>query len=156
MATKTLFVGNLSYQASDNDVMMHFADYQPHHCRVIGGKGIAFLDVDEARAEEAIEALNGSDMMGRKIVVNEARPKGEGGGGGGFRGGRPGGGGGYGGGGGRPGGGGYGGGGGRPGGGGGGYGGGGGFGGGRGGGGGYGGGGGDRGGRGGGNDRRRY
>ncbi len=92
MNTKTLFIGNLPYSASESDVMMHFGDYQPVSCRVLGDKGIAFLDVEESRAAEAVEALNGSELGGRAIKVDEARPRedrprGGGGGGGGYGGG---------------------------------------------------------------------
>ena len=104
MNTKTLFVGNLPYSATEADVMMFFGDYQPVSCRVLGDKGIAFIDVEESRAAEALEKLNGAEMGGRSIKIDEARPREDrprtGGGGGGYGGG--------GGGGGRSGGGGYG------------------------------------------------
>lgn len=137
MATKTLYVGNLPYSSTEEDLMTYFSAYQPSRARIVEGRGFGFVDVDADQMEAAIADKHNSEMGTRKLTVNEARPREDRGGGGG---------GGYGGGGGRSGGGGYGGGGGRDGGGGG-YGGGG-----RdGGGGGYGGGGGggDRGGRGG-------
>ncbi len=63
-------------------------------------KGFGFVEFEDAdSAKKAIDALNQSEVSGRKIVVNEAKPREEGAGGGGFRGGRGGGGGG---GGGRP------------------------------------------------------
>jgi RNA recognition motif-containing protein len=62
-------------------------------------KGFGFVEMStQEEAEAAMEKLNGTDLEGRTITVNEARPRTERGGGGGFRGG---GGGGYGGGGGR-------------------------------------------------------
>ncbi|MBS1706044.1 MAG: RNA-binding protein [Armatimonadetes bacterium] len=103
MAVQTLFVGNLPYSVREDQVLMAFGDYQPHSCRVLGDKGIAFIDVAADRADEAIEKMNGADIGGRAIKVDKARPRedrprtGGGGGGGGRFGG---GGGGYGGGGG--------------------------------------------------------
>ena len=140
MATK-LYVGNLSYQMTDQELNDLFAEAgnvssaQVVTDRYTGqSRGFGFVEMaSDDEAQQAIAAINGRNVGGRALVVNESRPR-EGGGGGGSRGG----GGGYGGGGGSYGGGG----GGRSGGGGGGYGGGGG--GSRGGGGGYGGGGRDR------------
>jgi RNA recognition motif-containing protein len=153
-----LYVGNLSYNVRDDDLQQTFAQFGTVSSAKVmmdretgRSKGFGFVEMgSDAEAQSAINGMNGQQMDGRALVVNEARPREErpggfGGGGsrGGFGGGGGGGGGGFGGGAGRSGGGGYGGGGGRSGGGGGGYGGGGGGGGGgRSGGGGYGGGGG--------------
>lgn len=93
MSTRRLFIGNLPYSATESDVMMHFADYQPHSVRVMADRGFAFLDVDESRWEEAVEKMDGSDLKGRALKVSEARPRedrprpsygGGGGGGGGY------------------------------------------------------------------------
>ena len=145
-AAKNLYVGNLPFQTTEEDLMQLFGQYgsvikvQIISDRDTGrSRGFAFVEMGDG-VEAAVEATNGMEYGGRRLSVNEARPReerprGGGGGGGGYGGGGGGGRGGYGGGGGgRSGGGGYGGGGGRSGGGGG-YG---------GGGGGYGGGGGDR------------
>jgi len=144
MATK-LYVGNLTYQMTDQELHDLFSEAgNVASAQVVTdrytsqSRGFGFVEMaSEDEAQQAIAAINGRNVGGRALVVNESRPREGGGGGGGSRGG----GGGYGGGGG----GGYGGGGGGS------YGGGGGGGGGRGGGGG--GRGGDRGGYGGGNDR---
>jgi RNA recognition motif-containing protein len=146
-----LYVGNLSYNVRDDDLQQTFAQFGTVSSAKVmmdretgRSKGFGFVEMgSDAEAQSAINGMNGQQMDGRALVVNEARPREERPGG--FGGGRSGGGGGYGGGGG--GGGGYGGGGGGRSGGGGGYGGGGG---GRSGGGGYGGGGGGRSGGGGG------
>lgn len=100
MATKTLYVGNLPYSATEEDLFQHFDKFGPTQARIVEGRGFGFIDVDADKADEAVEAMNESSMGGRKLVVNEARPKAprEGGFGGGGRSG--GGGGGYGGGGG--------------------------------------------------------
>ncbi len=126
---KKLYVGNLAYGVSDSALEQLFSQFgtvqsaQVIQDRATGrSKGFGFVEMDnDAQAQAAIEGLHERELDGRRLTVNEARPREErgggggggygGGGGGGSRGGRGGGGGGYGGGGG--GGGGYGGGGGR-------------------------------------------
>lgn len=118
MSIKRLFIGNLNYSTTDNELLMHFGDYQPSNPRIMGDRGFAFLDIAEDQLEACVETMDNSTLKGRQIRVSEARPREDrpsGGGGGGDRGGyggggggRSGGGGGYGGGGGRGGGGGYG------------------------------------------------
>jgi RNA recognition motif-containing protein len=116
MGTK-LYVGNLSYSVTSSDLEQLFGQHgQVTSAQVINdrdtgrSKGFGFVEMssnDEATA--AIAALNGQQHDGRTLTVNEARPKEDRGGGGGYGGGgggRGGGGGGYGGG--RGGGGGYG------------------------------------------------
>jgi len=91
MANKSLYVGNLPYSVSETDLKNLFADFQPTEVRLIGDKGFGFVDVPEDQAAAAIAAINGKDINGRQITVNEARPKsdrgGERRGGGGFGGG---------------------------------------------------------------------
>jgi RNA recognition motif-containing protein len=91
MANKSLYVGNLSYSVTETDLRNLFAPYQPADVRLIGDKGFGFVDVPEDQAAAAITALNGREISGRQITVNEARPKSDrgggerrGGGGGGF------------------------------------------------------------------------
>ena len=106
----TLYVGNLSFDAEQEDLRHLFSQYgEVRQCslpldRETGRKrGFAFVElVNEADEQKAIDDLQDVEWMGRMIRVNKAEPRTGGGGGGG---GRPGGGGGYGGGGGRPGGG---------------------------------------------------
>jgi RNA recognition motif-containing protein len=101
MMAKSLYVGNLSYSVTESKLRELFAAYNPIEVRLIGDKGFGFVDVPEDKAAEAIAAMNGREVEGRAITVNEARPRGErSGGGGGGRGGGYGGGGGRGGGGG--------------------------------------------------------
>jgi RNA recognition motif-containing protein len=100
-----LFVGNLPFSASEDAIR---ALFEPHGTvnklslitdRDTGRpRGFAFVEMDNADAARAMQALNGTDFGGRALTVNEAQAKERsGGGGGGYRGG---GGGGYGGGGG--------------------------------------------------------
>jgi RNA recognition motif-containing protein len=108
MSTK-LYVGNLSFGVTSDDLHEHFAQAGTvESAKVVEdrdtGRSRGFGFVEMASAEEAqtaIEQFNGQDLDGRNLVVNEARPREEGGGGRSGRGGGGGGGrGGYGGGGG--------------------------------------------------------
>ena len=108
MAVKKLYVGNLSFKATEEELQALFAEIgvQPDSLTLLRDRftgqprGFGFAEIrDDAEAEKVIGALNGKEFMGRALVVNEARPQREGGGGGGGRG-HGGGGGGYGGGGG--------------------------------------------------------
>ena len=98
MANKSLYVGNMSYSTTEDDLRTLLEPYGPiAEIRVIGDKGFAFVEIPEENMAPAIEATNGKEIGGRTLTVNEARPRTERtGGGGGGRGG----GGGYGGGGG--------------------------------------------------------
>ena len=106
MATK-LYVGNLSYQTTDQQLHDLFSEAgnvssaQVVTDRYTGqARGFGFVEMaSEDEAQQAIAAINGRNVDGRALVVNESRPR-EGGGGGGSRGGSGGGGGSYGGGGG--------------------------------------------------------
>ncbi len=91
---KKLFVGNLPYSANETDVQNFFADagvtidsVTVMRDRFTGqARGFGFVEInDDATANRAIEACHGKDLMGRTLVVNEARPMAprEGGGGGG-------------------------------------------------------------------------
>ena len=105
---KNIFVGNLDFGATEDTIRSLFEAYGTVERvslmtdRDTGrSRGFAFVEMTDAEeADRAITALNGSNVGGRALNVNEARPKTSGGGGG-----RPGGGGGFRGGGGRDGGG---------------------------------------------------
>jgi cold-inducible RNA-binding protein len=100
---KKLYVGNLSFKATEEQVQALFAEVgaQPDSLMLLRDRftgqprGFGFAEFqNDAEAEKAIAALNGKDFLGRALVVNEARPQREGsGGGGGGRGGHGGGGG---------------------------------------------------------------
>jgi RNA recognition motif-containing protein len=87
MASKSLYVGNLTYSVSEQALRDLFAEFEPTEVRMIGEKGFAFVDVPEEKAADAIAALNGREVEGRALTVNEARPRSERGGGGGRSGG---------------------------------------------------------------------
>ena len=93
---KKLYVGNLPFQASEEDIGNWFtqAGVTPANVTLVRDRfsgqprGFGFVEVNsDEDASRAVEALNGHDFMGRNVVVNEARPPREGGGGGGGRGG---------------------------------------------------------------------
>ncbi len=102
---KKLYVGNLGYGVTDSDLEQLFAAHGTvESAQVImdrdtgRSKGFGFVEMgSDQEAQAAIAALNGKEVEGRPLTVNDARPKTEGGGRGGGGGGR----GGYGGGGGR-------------------------------------------------------
>src|SRR6266498_125507 len=93
-----LYVGNLSYDTNDAELRDLFVPYgEPDSAKVITdrdtgrSKGFGFVEfADNAQATAAMNALNGKEVNGRALTVNEARPRTEssGGGGGGFRRGR--------------------------------------------------------------------
>jgi RNA recognition motif-containing protein len=105
---KKLYVGNLPYSVTDSELQQMFATHgtvtsaQVIMDRDTGrSKGFGFVEMaNDTEAQTAIDALNGQQMGGRPLTVNEARPKEGGGGGRGGYGGGGGGRGGYGGGGG--------------------------------------------------------
>src|SRR3954454_23379645 len=111
---KKLYVGNLTYNVNESDLETMFSEYGTVQSAQIivdrdtnRSKGFGFVEMDtDAQAQAAIQGLNDHEHDGRRLTVNEAKPREERGGGGGRGGyggggGRSGGGGGYGGGGGR-------------------------------------------------------
>jgi RNA recognition motif-containing protein len=96
-----IFVGNLNFQTTQDDLYAAFAQYGAvERVNIVTDRdtgqprGFAFVEMTDRReAETAIQQLNGAELNGRAMNVNEARPKPAGGGrGGGFGGGRGGGG----------------------------------------------------------------
>lgn len=80
---KKLYVGNLAYSITQDQLREHFAaagtvaDAVVITDRETGrGRGFGFVEMaTDAEAKKAIEMFNGKDMDGRALVVNEARPK---------------------------------------------------------------------------------
>ncbi|MEM7002913.1 MAG: RNA-binding protein [Pseudomonadota bacterium] len=97
---KKLYVGNLAWGVTDDDLNQLFSSYGSVASAVVisdretgRSRGFGFVELENG-AEEAIEALDGQDFQGRPLRVNEAQSKGGGGGGrggnrGGGGGGRP-------------------------------------------------------------------
>src|SRR5262249_53102303 len=99
--SKRIFVGNLSYQTTENDITELFEQAGEVQSAAIitdrdtgRSKGFAFVEMDDEGAEKAIAQFNGPELNGRSLTVNEARPGEERSGGFGGRGNRGGGGGG--------------------------------------------------------------
>jgi RNA recognition motif-containing protein len=103
--SKRIYVGNLSYQTTENDLNNLFGQVgDVESVNIITdrdtgrSKGFGFVEMGNEDADKAIAQLNGSELNGRSITVNEARPRedrggnrgggGYGRGGGGGRGGR--------------------------------------------------------------------
>jgi len=95
-----IYVGNLSHQTTEDDLRQAFEAFgQVESVNIIKdrfsgeSRGFGFVEIaSKQEAQKAIEEMNGKDLMGRAVNVNEARPKttrrdsrgGRGGGGGGF------------------------------------------------------------------------
>jgi len=95
--TKKIYVGNLAFQTTENDLSELFGTFGAVESVTIitdrdtgRSKGFGFVEMDNATAGKAISELNGREHSGRTLTVNEARPmvKREFGGGGGGGGGR--------------------------------------------------------------------
>ncbi|HOT45113.1 MAG TPA: RNA-binding protein [Spirochaetota bacterium] len=85
-----LFVGNISYSVGDQQLKELFAQHGTVvDIRIIGDKGFGFVEMSsQSEAENAKNALDGFNLDGRNLRVDEARPKGDkrsGGGGRGYR-----------------------------------------------------------------------
>ena len=92
MAQK-IYVGNLPYEAEEASVRNLFATHGevisvalPTDRETGRPRGFGFIEMSTEDAAKAIQALDGTDFGGRSLNVTEARPRGEGGGGGGYRG----------------------------------------------------------------------
>lgn len=95
---KKLYVGNLAWGVTDDDLQQLFAEYGSVASAVVitdretgRSRGFGFVELEDG-GDQAIEALNGQDLQGRPLRVNEAQSKergGRGGGGGNRGGGRP-------------------------------------------------------------------
>lgn len=79
---KTLYVGNLPWATTEDQLKELFDGHgQVQDCRIITergsgrSKGYGFVEVDVEDIEKVIEVTNGMEVEGRKIVVNEARPR---------------------------------------------------------------------------------
>ena len=89
-----IYVGNLTFETTEDKLHVAFAEYgEVTSARVITdrmtgrSRGFGFVEMaNQEEAEAAIKAMNGRDVEGRTLTVNEARPREERGGGGGFRG----------------------------------------------------------------------
>ncbi len=79
---KTLYVGNIPWSTKESDLEEFFSQFgQVIECRIITeratgrSRGYGFVEVNEDDMEEILEKANGAEMEGRKLVVNEAKPR---------------------------------------------------------------------------------
>ena len=79
---KSIFVGNLPWSVTDADLQAKFAEFgNVISARVVSDKfsgksrGFGFVDMDDADAAKAIAATTDQEWNGRKLTVNEAKPK---------------------------------------------------------------------------------
>ncbi|HLG16331.1 MAG TPA: RNA-binding protein [Blastocatellia bacterium] len=95
--TKRIYVGNMSYQTTEGDLTSLFEQAgEVESVNIITDrdtgrpKGFAFVEMESESADKAIAQFNGSELNGRTLTVNEARPREDRNGGnrGGHRGGR--------------------------------------------------------------------
>lgn len=75
MATKTLYVGNLPYSATESQITEHFSSYGATNARIIEGRGFGFVDIDGDKLEAAVAEKHEVEMGGRRLTVNESRPR---------------------------------------------------------------------------------
>jgi len=78
---KKMFVGNLSFQTTESDVRAAFEQYGAVESVAIitdrdtgRSKGFGFVEMSDDNAEKAIAQFNGTELNGRALTVNEARP----------------------------------------------------------------------------------
>ena len=79
---RTLYVGNLPWASTEEEIKSVFGDHgNVLDCRIITeratgrSKGYGFVEVEEEDADKMVSALDGMEINGRKIVVNEAKPR---------------------------------------------------------------------------------
>ncbi len=78
-----IYVGNLAYRATEDDIRQAFSQFgQVDSVQIIKdretgrSRGFAFVEMPHAdQAKEAIEQLDSSDIAGRQVKINEARPR---------------------------------------------------------------------------------
>jgi RNA recognition motif-containing protein len=77
MQSSNLYVGNLSYSVTGEDLRELFTQFgDVKEAKVIGDRGFGFVEMNTTEAaEKAVEGLNETEYEGRTIKVNEARPR---------------------------------------------------------------------------------
>ncbi len=79
---KTLYVGNIPWSTKEPDLEQFFSQYgEVLECRIITeratgrSRGYGFVEVNDDCMEDILEKTNGVELEGRKLVVNEAKPR---------------------------------------------------------------------------------
>ncbi|PZD71172.1 hypothetical protein C1752_07900 [Acaryochloris thomasi RCC1774] len=78
----SIYISNLSFKATATDINNVFSDYGtikgihiPQDRETGRSRGFAFVEMERAKEDSAIKALNGIELMERALTVNKARPK---------------------------------------------------------------------------------
>jgi len=78
----TLYVGNLPWSLTEDELIDAFSSVGPvQEVRIITdretgrSRGFGFVDVDDEAAVKVIQAMDGFELKGRRLIVNEARPR---------------------------------------------------------------------------------
>ena len=86
---KKLYIGNLSFDTTENDIREMMTEFGTiESVAMINDRdtgrfrGFCFVELENEGAQNAIRALNGKDVGGRSLTVNEAKPRNDRGGGG--------------------------------------------------------------------------
>ncbi len=79
---KTLYVGNIPWSTKEGELEKFFSEFgEVLECRIITeratgrSRGYGFVEVNEDQMEAIMEKANGAELEGRKLVVNEAKPR---------------------------------------------------------------------------------
>jgi len=77
MFSKKLYVGNLNYKTTEEKLKEAFSQFgEVTSANILQGRGFGFVEMaTEEASEEARNRMNGTDLEGRKIIVNEAGPR---------------------------------------------------------------------------------
>jgi RNA recognition motif-containing protein len=77
MSSTKLYVGNLNYKTTDEALKQAFSPFgEVTSANVLQGRGFGFVEMATPEgADEARAKMNGTDLEGRKLIVNEARPR---------------------------------------------------------------------------------
>ena len=77
MSSTKLYVGNLNYKTTDEALKQAFSPFgEVTSANVLQGRGFGFVEMATPEgAAEARAKMNGTDLDGRKLIVNEARPR---------------------------------------------------------------------------------
>lgn len=79
MSFNKLYVGNLNYKTTDEKLKELFSQFgEVTSVNILQGRGFGFVEMTTPEAaQEALGKLNGSDFDGRRLIVNEAKPRAE-------------------------------------------------------------------------------
>jgi RNA recognition motif-containing protein len=79
MSFQKLYVGNLNYKTTEDTLKQLFAQFgEVTSVNILQGRGFGFVEMSTPEsAQDAKGKLNGTDFDGRKLIVNDARPRAE-------------------------------------------------------------------------------